>query len=130
MIVASVIIAFLMPGSIIAIATAMFMGLCASAFLPMFAVAVYAKKPDEFAAKVSLVLGTVVWFLWALFANTRYASVFGLCKALTGQNSLLSQPWAGIDPLVIALPLSGIAILILQYRAIQNEKSGAVPAAA
>ncbi len=59
MIMASVIIAFLMPGSIIAIATAMFMGLCASAFLPVFAVAVYCKKPDLWLQKP--VLLSVPW---------------------------------------------------------------------
>jgi solute:Na+ symporter, SSS family len=115
MIIASVIIAFLMPGSIIAIATAMFMGLCASAFLPVFAVAVYSKKPDETAARCSLVIGAVTWFIWALFINTRYAAVFGLCKALTGSTSLAGLPWSAIDPLIIGLPLSAITILILQY---------------
>jgi SSS family solute:Na+ symporter len=117
MIVVSVIVAFLMPGSIIAIATAMFMGLCASAFLPVFAVAVYCKKPDPMAAKVSLVLGAVTWFIWALFVNARYAGVFGLSKALLGTTSVLPYPWSAMDPLVIALPISAVAIIILQLRA-------------
>jgi len=115
MIVASVIIAFLMPESIIAIATAMFMGLCASAFLPVFAVAVYCKKPDPLAAKASLVVGALVWFIWALFVNTKYAAVFGLSKTLFGQVGILGYPWSAIDPIVIALPLSAITILTLQY---------------
>jgi solute:Na+ symporter, SSS family len=123
MIIASVIIAFLMPGSIIAIATAMFMGLCASAFLPVFAVAVYSKKPDETAARASLVTGAVIWFAWALFVNARYAGVFGLCKALTGKVSLAGLPWSAIDPLVIALPISAIVIIGLQYYADQHRSS-------
>jgi SSS family solute:Na+ symporter len=127
MIIASVIIAFLMPGSIIAIATAMFMGLCASAFLPVFAVAVYAKKPDVTAAKASLIVGAGVWFLWALFINTRYATVYGLCKALTGQNSLLGLPWSAVDPLVIALPLSAIVIVILQILADRRNRVAVSP---
>jgi SSS family solute:Na+ symporter len=117
MIIVSVIVAVLMPGSIIAIATAMFMGLCASAFLPVFAVAVYCKKPDPMAAKVSLVLGAVAWFIWALLVNARYAAVFGLSKALLGTTSVLPYPWSAIDPLVIALPISALAIVILQFRA-------------
>ncbi len=117
MIVASVIVAFLMPGSIIAIATAMFMGLCASAFLPVFAVAVYCRKPDTLAAKVSLVVGAAVWFIWALFVNSRYAAVFGLSNAVLGKTGVLPYPWSAIDPLIIALPLSGLAILLLQARA-------------
>ena len=113
--VVSVIVAFLMPGSIIAIATAMFMGLCASVFLPVFAVAVYCKRPDPLAAKASLVVGALVWFFWALFVNARYAAVFGVSKALLGTTGVLGYPWSAIDPLVIALPLSAITILILQY---------------
>jgi SSS family solute:Na+ symporter len=115
MIIISVIVAFLMPGSIIAIATAMFMGLCASAFLPVFAVAVYCKKPDPLAAKASLVVGAFTWFIWALFVNARYAAIFGLSKALFGKVGILWYPWSVIDPLVIALPLSAITILILQF---------------
>jgi SSS family solute:Na+ symporter len=115
MIVASVIVAFLMPGSIIAIATAMFMGLCASAFLPVFAVAVYCKKPEPRAAKASLVVGAAAWFFWALFINSRYATVFGLSKVLLGTVSILGYPWNAIDPIIIALPLSAITIIILQF---------------
>ncbi|MCU0632190.1 MAG: sodium:solute symporter family protein [Methanolinea sp.] len=121
MIIASVIVAFLMPGSIIAIATAMFMGLCASAFLPVFAVAVYCKKPDPLAAKVSLVVGAAVWFLWAFFVNARYAAVFGLSKAALGTASVLPYPWSAIDPLIIALPLSTLAIIVLQARSGQDK---------
>ena len=121
MIIASVVIAFLMPGSIIALATAMFMGLCASAFLPVFAVAVYAKKPSQMAAKASLITGTIVWFIWALFVNTRYASVFGLCNAITGKASLLGLPWAAVDPLVIALPISAAVMCMMQIQYQRNE---------
>ncbi|HPC55418.1 MAG TPA: sodium:solute symporter family protein [Methanolinea sp.] len=115
MIVASVVIAFLMPGSIIAIATAMFMGLCACAFLPVFAVAVYCKNPSPLAAKASLVTGALVWFAWALFVNARYSAVFGLSSALIGKTSVLPFPWSAMDPLIIGLPLSAAVILVLQY---------------
>lgn len=116
MIIISLIVAFLMPGSIIALATAMFMGLCASAFLPVFAVAVYCKKPDPLAAKVSLVVGAVVWFVWALFVNAKYAAVFGLSTAVLGTTSVLTYPWNAMDPIIIGLPLSALTILILQAR--------------
>lgn len=115
MIVASVVIAFLMPGSIIAIATAMFMGLCACAFLPVFAVAVYCKTPSPLAAKASLVTGALVWFAWALFVNARYSAVFGISSVLIGKTSVLPFPWSAMDPLIIGLPLSAAVILVLQY---------------
>lgn len=116
MIIVSVIVAYLMPGSIIAIATTMFMGLCASAFLPIFAVAVYCKKPDPLAAQASLVVGAVAWFVYALFINTRYSNVSGLSQAVLGTPSVLGYPWNAIDPLIIALPLSALVVLILQMK--------------
>ena len=123
MIIISLIVAFLMPGSIIALATAMFMGLCASAFLPVFAVAVYCKKPDPLAAKVSLVVGAVVWFVWALFVNAKYAAVFGLSTAVLGTTSVLPYPWNAMDPIIIGLPLSALTILILQARSAMRKES-------
>jgi SSS family solute:Na+ symporter len=115
MILVSVVVAFLMPGNIIAIATTMFMGLCASAFLPLFAVAVYCRKPDLIAAKVSLFMGVVMWCFWAIFVNTRYAAVFGLSKSLLGVVSVLGYPWSSMDPIIVALPLSAITISLLQF---------------
>ncbi|OPY46382.1 MAG: sodium/panthothenate symporter [Methanoregulaceae archaeon PtaU1.Bin222] len=123
MIIISLIVAFLMPGSIIALATAMFMGLCASAFLPVFAVAVYCKKPDPLAAKVSLMVGAVVWFVWALFVNAKYAAVFGLSTAVLGTTSVLTYPWNAMDPIIIGLPLSALTILILQARSGMRKES-------
>ena len=123
MIIISLIVAFLMPGSIIALATAMFMGLCASAFLPVFAVAVYCKKPDPLAAKVSLVVGAVVWFVWALFVDAKYAAVFGLSTAVLGTPSVLTYPWNAMDPIIIGLPLSALTILILQARSGMRKES-------
>ncbi|MCQ8893580.1 MAG: sodium:solute symporter family protein [Methanolinea sp.] len=124
MIGASVVVAFLMPGSIIAIATAMFMGLCACAFLPVFAVAVYCRQPSAFAAKTSLVVGALVWTLWALFVNSRYAAVFGVSKALLGTQAVLPYPWSAIDPLVIGLPLSAVTVLLLQHLSSRGQGRG------
>jgi Na+/proline symporter len=69
MILISVILAYIMPGSIIARATAMFMGLAASAFLPAFTHALYSKDPDVAAAKWSLISGALVWFVWGAFIH-------------------------------------------------------------
>lgn len=127
MIVASVALAFVMPGSIIARATVMFMGLCASAFLPLFAVAVYCKRPDPFAAKASLIAGAVAWFLWTAFVHAAEAKPLGISQMIFGKPSLLSLPWSVIDPLVIALPISLLVIVILQIRS-QKGCGGETPA--
>ncbi len=99
MIVASVILAFIMPGSIIARATAMFMGLCASAFLPAYAHAVYSSRPSLLAAKLSLVAGAAAWFVWTAFVHVKESAALGLSNLLFGGvPAVLSAPVAGRGP--------------------------------
>jgi len=117
MMVLSTILAFLLPISIIARATAMFMGLCACAFLPAFAVGVYAKVPSTRAALYSMVSGAVAWFAWTAFFHAAEAKPLGLCQALFGKVTLLGAPWTAVDPIVIALPISLIVMVVMQVQA-------------
>lgn len=112
MIIASIVIAFIMPGSIIARATAMFMGLCASAFLPAYAHAMYSSRPSLSAAKASLVSGAAVWFLWTAFVHVKESSALGISNFIFGVPAILTAPWQDVDPLVIALPLSVLVLLV------------------
>lgn len=112
MIAASIAVAYSMPQDIIAIATAMFMGLCAVALLPMLTYGIFTKKPFSLPAKLSLVIGASAWFLWAMFVYERYAKVFGLCEFLFGEVTLLQDPYKWIDPLFIGIPLSVAALII------------------
>ena len=116
MMVVSTLLAYALPISIIARATAMFMGLCAAAFLPAFAIGVYAKRPFTKAAIASMLSGAVIWFMWTAFVHTAEAKPLGICQALFGTPALLSYPWQVIDPLVIALPVSLAVMAVLQYR--------------
>jgi SSS family solute:Na+ symporter len=111
MIGVSVGLAYLMPVSIIARATAMFMGLCAAAFLPAYAAALYARTPSRNAAIASLVAGASVWFLWTAFVHAAESSVLGISQAVFGVPALLSSFWQALDPLIIALPLSTAVLL-------------------
>jgi len=122
MIVASVTLAFFMPGSIIARATAMFMGLCASAFLPLFVHGLFSKKISRLGAICSLVVGTVVWFFWTFFVHKAESAPLGICKAIFGVDSLLGMPWQVVDPLIIAMPCS-IAALAIGYALDKNKFS-------
>jgi len=117
MMVLSTILALLMPISIIARATVMFMGLCACAFLPAFAIGVYAKAPSTKAALYSMVTGAVVWFVWTAFVHAAEAKPLGLCQALFGKVTLLGAPWTAVDPIVIALPISLIVMVVMQLQA-------------
>lgn len=114
MMVISVILAFMMPEGIIARATAMFMGLCASAFLPAFAVGVYAGKPSTKAAISSMLCGAVIWFFWTAFVHAAEAKQLGISMLLTGNQTILGAPWTVIDPLVIALPVSLVVMVVMQ----------------
>ena len=116
MMVVSTILAFMLPISIIARATAMFMGLCACAFLPAFAVGVYAKAPSTKAALCSMVTGAVIWFLWTAFFHAAEAKPLGICQAIFGKVTLLGSPWTAVDPLVIALPISLVVMVLMQWQ--------------
>jgi SSS family solute:Na+ symporter len=116
MMVLSTILAFLLPINIIARATVMFMGLCACAFLPAFAVGVYAKAPSTKAALYSMVTGAVVWFVWTAFVHAAEAKPLGLCQALFGKVTLLGSPWTAVDPIVIGLPISLVVMVVMQWQ--------------
>jgi SSS family solute:Na+ symporter len=111
-IIVTLALAFELPSDIIAIATAMFMGYCAASFLPMLTYGIFAKRPSKVAAISSLVVGAVVWFFWAAFVYAKDSVVFGLCEAIFGKVSLLGEPWINVDPLVIAVPASILALII------------------
>lgn len=116
MVVISVILALAMPAGIIARATAMFMGLCASAFLPAFAVGVYSHHPSRSGAFWSMLIGAVTWFVWTAFVHTAEAKTLGISQMLTGAQTVLGLPWSVIDPLVIALPISLIVMVLFQLK--------------
>ena len=126
MIVASVGLSFLMPPSIIARATAMFMGLCAAAFLPLFTHALFSKKVSLMAAKLSLIVGASSWFFWTAFVHLKESEALGICNALFGSKSLLAgTSWTVVDSLVIAIPLSILALFVGWY--IDRKKNRLLP---
>jgi SSS family solute:Na+ symporter len=128
MMVVSTIVAFLLPIGIIARATVMFMGLCACAFLPAFAVGIYAKSPSTKAALSSMISGAVIWFVWTAFFHAAEAKPLGLCQAIFGKATLLGSPWTAVDPIVIALPVSMIVMVALQWQYGRDQPGAAVPA--
>jgi SSS family solute:Na+ symporter len=112
MIVVSVILAFYMPGSIIMRATAMFMGLCAAAFLPMLTYGLFSKRPSSFPAKISLLAGALSWFLWTAFIHAKESEPLGICNLIFGKVALMDPTWQTVDPLVITIPVSTLVLLM------------------
>jgi SSS family solute:Na+ symporter len=99
----------------IARATAVFFGLCASAFLPAFLGGLYWKRMTRAGAIWSMFVGFLVTTLWLVFIKDKEASTIGLCSKLFGKTSLLlDKPnWSEVDPLIVALPISILAAVIV-----------------
>jgi SSS family solute:Na+ symporter len=103
-------------GYIIARATAIFFGLCASAFLPAFIGGLFWKRMSRPAAIASMVMGFAVTAFWLLFVKAQEASAIGLVQKLTdGKASILadSPNWPVVDPLVVALPISILVAVVV-----------------
>lgn len=100
-------------GNIIALATAIFMGLCASSFLPLFVLGLFWRRMTKPAAVASLLTGFLTSGFWLLFVNGKTAGGLGLCQAWFGKPNLVpadwSLTWTVVDPIVVALPLSFLA---------------------
>lgn len=122
-VIATLIWAWLLPGSIIARATAFFFGLCAASFLPIYLLGLYWKGMTKIAAKISMVGGFAFSMFWLLFIHLKEAAPVGLCQALTGQVTLVSGATKGswvwllqwVDPNVVALPVSLILAVGVSY---------------
>ncbi len=116
-IVVALIMGKFVRGNIIALATAIFFGLCASSFLPMLVFGLFWKRMTKPAAIASLLVGFLTSAFWLLFINGRTAAGIGLCQAWFGKPHLVSATWSAtwtvVDPLVIALPLSLLTAVVV-----------------
>ena len=118
-ILVSLILAWALPAfyeggtAIIARGTAIFFGLCASAFLPMYIGALYFKKMTRTAALASFWVGFGVSAIWLFFVHLKESQPLQICKTIFGVDSVgMGTLWAVVDPLVVAMPLAIIAALI------------------
>jgi SSS family solute:Na+ symporter len=110
-ILVSVVLAYILPGSIIARATAMFMGLCTAAFLPLFIGALFWKRTTKAGATASLVIGSLSSLFWLTFVHAKEAAPLGISQAIFGKATLLSGTWTVVDPILIATPLSLLTLV-------------------
>ncbi len=102
--------------AIIARGTAIFFGLCASAFLPIYWGALFSKRITTPAAISGFSVGFLASFFWIFFIHDKESKPLMLCQMLFGTDSLaLGSAWAIIDPIVIALPLSAIVTVVVTY---------------
>ncbi len=112
-IIVSVILGYYLPASIIARGTALFFGVCAAVFLPMYILGLYWKKTSKAAALSGMIVGLISSVFWMFFIHKSNAVMLKLVVALTGKESLLPYPWSSVDPILIAFPLAFIVTLVV-----------------
>ena len=112
-IIVSVILAYILPISIIARATAIFFGLCAAAFLPMYAGALFWKRMTKEGAIASLLVGTFSSLFWLAFVHAKEAVPLGISKALFGVDTILTGTWTVVDPILVATPLAIVVAIVV-----------------
>lgn len=112
--IATVIVAYVLPGNIIAVATSIFFGLCAAAFLPIYVGALWWPRATKTGATWSMLVGTIVYSFMCLFVHAKESTIFGLANAIIGKSSLAGTgPLSYVDPLIVALPASCIVFIVI-----------------
>ena len=115
-VIASVILAFVLPGSIIARATSVFMGICTSALLPMYAGGLFWRKMTKSGAYASFFVGLVVSLFWYVFVHASEAIPFKICSMIFGVPTLLTGTWMYVNPILIATPLAILAAIFVSLK--------------
>jgi len=103
-------------GTLIARATAIFFGLCTSAFLPAYVGGLFWRRMTKAGALASMATGFVVTAFWLLLVKEQEAGDLGLVQLVTGgKRSILAgvHNWPVVDPMVVALPLSILAAVVV-----------------
>jgi len=108
--------------SIIARGTAIFFGLCASTFLPMYFGGLFTRKITRAGAISGMLVGFLTSFFWLGFVLKIKGKMPALlAQACFGKASLLSGAktgfilWDQVDPLFIAFPLAVIITILVSY---------------
>ncbi|MDD5613934.1 MAG: sodium:solute symporter family protein [Candidatus Omnitrophica bacterium] len=109
----TVLLGYKLPGSIIAIATAIFFGLCASVFLPAFIGALFFKGMTKTAAISSMLVGFLGTAFWLFFIHQKESAALGLCQFIFNKPTLVGYPWVVVDQIFVILPLSALTAIIV-----------------
>ena len=107
----TLVLGYKLPGNIIAIATAIFFGLCASTFLPTYTAALFWKGATKAGAVASISVGLTVTIVMYLFTHAKEAKALGVSQLIFGRPVLVEFPWTVIDPIIIGLPVSAVTLV-------------------
>ena len=101
---------------LIAQATAVFFGICAAAFLPVYIGALFVRRLSRKAAVISVLTGSLSSSFWLFFVHGKNAATIGLCQLVFGKPHLFADTalakLAMVDAVVIAVPLSALALVV------------------
>ncbi len=112
-IVISIILGYYLPPSIIARGTALFFGVCAATFLPMFVCALFWKGSTKAGVISGMIVGIVTSLFWMFFVHKANAEMLKLVVVLTGKPSIFGYPWNAMDPIIIAFPLAFLVTIFV-----------------
>jgi SSS family solute:Na+ symporter len=111
---------------LIARGTAIFFGLCTSAFLPAFLGALFFRRMTKVGALASIIVGFVVTAFWLVFIKAKEAAeIVAVVPALKNffpeearsrniYSLLWDKPnWPDVDPLLIAFPVSLLTAVLV-----------------
>ncbi|MFZ5648076.1 MAG: sodium:solute symporter family protein, partial [Bacillota bacterium] len=113
--VGAITMAYILPISVIARATAFWFGICAAGILPALLGAIFWRRVTKKAAVWSVALGYGVSIFGFVFLHASEAVPFGICKAIFGKPTLLPYPWTHVDPLFYSIVISAAALIIISY---------------
>jgi SSS family solute:Na+ symporter len=114
--VLTMVLSFKLPPGIVAVATALFFGMCAVVFLPTYVAALFFPRATRNGVIAGMISGLVVWGLWVLLVHEKESSALGICQALFNTPSLAKGTmWAMVDPIVIGLPISSLVTWLASW---------------
>ncbi|OWT33444.1 sodium:solute symporter [Methanobrevibacter sp. 87.7] len=113
-VIISLILGYILPSSIIALGTSLFMGICAAAFLPLYIASIYWKGTTKAGAIAGVVSGLCTSLFCLIFLYKKTAATLGICQFITGQPFLIqAMSWPLIDPLIFGVPISAILLIVV-----------------
>jgi len=113
--------------AIVARGTAIFFGLCACSFLPMYVGALWSRGITKAAAISGMLSGLFSSLFWILFVQEKASTALLVCEKWFGTRSLAismmdgkevfaetgPMVWAFVDPLIIGLPIAIIVTILV-----------------
>ncbi len=121
-VVITVVLGYILPGGIIARATAIFFGITAAAFLPALVGGIYWRRSTKIGAIASMITGFISSTVWLTFFQLKEATELGICKAVFGkpaltmtmiEGALKPTLWSFTDAVVISLPISIVVFVVV-----------------